>query len=225
MRTTFTIKYNERDSRVQSGVYLWVEGSLGKELEIADAVKANAPEAVLKSYLLALEKPRYVTSAGGEVLCVPVSAPNPVDAIRFVNWIYSSADHYNMAIYGVKDKDYKVTDGRVERLVTDEFFYEWMFRNRNYQMFAKTVSDEYIASYKDWDKNAIVSKSFGFRFDNTPVKEVEAKLIEAVKVFVPLLTGFVDPAVEYEKGVKALKDAGIDQYVAEVQRQLDAYVK
>ena len=221
-----TIKYNERDSRVQSGVYLWVEGSLGKDLEIQDAVKANALDARMANYLLAPEKPRYVTSAGGEVLCVPYSATNAVDAIRFVNWLYASADHYNLALYGVEGKDWKKTEnGRLERLITDELFYEWMFRNPNYQMFAANVSDDYIEIYRNWDKEAKVSKSFGFRFDNTPVKDLEAQLIEAVKGFTPLLTGFVDPDAEYPKAVQALKDAGIDQYVAEVQRQLDAYIK
>ena len=33
------IKYNERDSRMQTGLYLWVEGSLGKENEIIGSVK------------------------------------------------------------------------------------------------------------------------------------------------------------------------------------------
>ncbi len=221
-----TIKYNERDSRVQSGVYLWVEGSLGKDLEIQDAVKANAPDARMANYLLAPEKPRYVTSAGGEVLCVPYSATNAVDAIRFVNWLYASADNYNLALYGVEGKDWKKTgNGRLERMITDELFYEWMFRNPNYQMFAANVSDEYIETYKNWDKDAKISKSFGFRFDNTPVQTLEVQLIEAVKGFTPLLTGFVDPDAEYAKAVQALKDAGIDQYVAEVQRQLDAYMK
>ena len=61
-----TIKYNERDSRMQTGLYLWVEGSLGKEMEIVDAIKANAPDAEVKTYLLAEDKPRYVTATGGK---------------------------------------------------------------------------------------------------------------------------------------------------------------
>ena len=51
---------------MQTGLYLWVEGSLGKEMEIVDAIKANAPDAEVKTYLLAEDKPRYVTAAGGK---------------------------------------------------------------------------------------------------------------------------------------------------------------
>ena len=53
------------------------------------------------------------------------------------------------------------------------------------------------------------------------------KFRQIVDLTLPMLlpTGFVDPDAEYPKAVQALKDAGIDQYVAEVQRQLDAYMK
>ena len=108
-----TTNYNERDSRVQSGNYLWVEGSLGKETEIIDAVRANAPDAVMKNYLLAPEKPKYITAAGGEVICIPYSAPNPSGAMKRLNWLYSSQENYLFALYGVEGKDYVVQDGDI----------------------------------------------------------------------------------------------------------------
>lgn len=220
-----TIKYNERDSRMQTGIYLWVEGSLGKENEIVDAVRANAPDAVLKSYLLAPEKPRYVTAAGGEVLCVPNSAPNPAGAIKFLNWLYGNQENYNLAVYGVQGKDYEIVDGRIKKLVADEFFYEWMFRNKNYQMFAPDVDQAFIDTYTHWDDEAKISASFGFRFNNENVKEIETKCNEvAGKQFASIRTGFVDFETEYPKAVAALKEAGIDEYIAEVQRQMDEFL-
>ncbi len=219
-----TLKYNERDSRMQTGNYLWVEGSLGKDQEILPAVRDNAPDAVLHNYLLAPEKPKYITSAGGEVLCIPYSAPNPAGAMKFINWLYASQENYTLAIYGVEGKDYEMADGRINKLVPDEFFYEWMFRNKNYQMFLPEVPQEYIDVLKTWDDDAQVSKSFGFRFNNEKVKEQEVKLMEAMKLLVPIYTGFVDFDTEYPKAVQMLKDAGIDAYVAEVQSQLDAFL-
>ena len=95
-----TTNYNERDSRMQQGLYLWVEGSLGKSNEIIDTVKANAPEAKLKDYLLAPEKDKYIVATGGEALCVPYSAKNPAGAMKFLNWLYSSQENYLLALYG-----------------------------------------------------------------------------------------------------------------------------
>jgi putative aldouronate transport system substrate-binding protein len=220
-----TIKYNERDSRMQTGLYLWVEGSLGKEMEIIDAIKANAPDARVKTYLMADEKPRYITATGGEVLGVPVTAPNPEGAIKFVNWIYKSKENYQLALYGVEGKDYEIVDGRIKKLTSNEFFYEWMFRNQNYQMFGPDVAQESIDNYKSWDDKAILSASLGFRFNNEKVKLIETALKEvAGKDLAAIRSGFVDFETGYPKAIKKLKDAGIDEYVAEIQRQLDEFL-
>lgn len=220
-----TIKYNERDSRMQTGLYLWVEGSLGKEMEIVDAIKANAPDAEVKTYLLAEDKPRYVTAAGGEVLGIPVNAPNPEGAMKFVNWIYKSQENYLFALYGVEGKDYEIVDGRINKLTASEFFYEWMFRNQNYQLFGPNVAQESIDKYKSWDEQAIRSDSLGFRFNNEKVKLIETALKEvAGKDLAAIRSGFVDFETEYPKAIEKLKAAGIDDYVAEIQRQLDEFL-
>ncbi|MEC0238322.1 ABC transporter substrate-binding protein [Paenibacillus dokdonensis] len=220
-----TIKYNERDSRMQTGLYLWVEGSLGKEMEIINAIKANAPDARVKTYLLAEDKPRYITAAGGEVLGIPVKAPNPEGAMKLINWIYKSKENYLFSLYGVEGKDYEIVDGRINKLTSSEFFYEWMFRNQNYQMFGPDVAQESIDKYKSWDDQAIRSASLGFRFNNEKVKKIETSLKEvAGKDLAAIRSGFLDFDTEYPKAVKKLKAAGIDEYVAEVQRQLDEFL-
>lgn len=220
-----TIKYNERDSRMQTGLYLWVEGSLGKEMEIINTIKANAPDAKVKTYLLAEDKPRYVTATGGEVLGIPVNAPNPEGAMKFVNWIYKSQENYLFALYGVEGKDYEIVDGRINKLTPSEFFYEWMFRNQNYQLFGPDVAQESIDKYKSWDDQAVRSASLGFRFNNEKVKSIETALKEVVgKDLAAIRSGFVDFETAYPKAIQKLKKAGIDEYVAEVQRQLDEFL-
>jgi ABC-type glycerol-3-phosphate transport system substrate-binding protein len=220
-----TIKYNERDSRMQTGLYLWVEGSLGKETEIIDSVKANAPDARLQTYLLKEEEPRYVIATGGEVLCIPPTAPNPEGAMKFINWLYTSQENYLFALYGVEGTDYEVVDGRINKLVPDEFFYEWMFRNQNYQLFTPNIDQEYIDKYQSWDEEAIPSDMLGFRFNNEKVKEIETAIKEITgKDLASVLYGFVDFDTEYPKAMQKLKDAGIDEYVAEVQRQVDEFL-
>jgi spermidine/putrescine-binding protein len=210
---------------MMTGLYLWVEGSLGKETEIIDEIRINAPNAKLKTYTLKSEEPRYITATGGEVLCIPQTAPNPDGAMQFINWIYSSEENYLFAIYGIEGKDYDITDGRINKLIPDEFFYEWMFRNKNYQLFTPEVDQSYIDTYTSWDDKAITSEMLGFRFNNENVKEIEAAIKElAGKQMNPILYGFVDYETEYPKALQALKDAGIDDYIAEVQRQMDEFL-
>ncbi|MCR5033565.1 MAG: extracellular solute-binding protein [Lachnospiraceae bacterium] len=220
-----TTQYNEKDARMQTGLYLWVEASIGKDREIINAVQQNAPNAELKTYILAPEKDKYISTSGGEVLCIPYSAQNKEGAMKFINWIYSSPENYRFAIYGVEGKDYQMVDGRVEKLTQEDFFYEWMFRNKNYQLFDKSVSDEYIDMYEHWDDNAKVSSAQGFIFNNENVVEIETAITEVTASdFAPIRSGFVSFDDHYEDAVAKLKAAGIDEYVAEVQRQYDEFI-
>lgn len=220
-----TTNYNERDSRMQTGLYIWVEGSLGKDNEIIGTVSANAPEAELKTYLLAPEKDKYIYSAGGEVLCVPYSATNPEGAMMFLNWLYSSQENYLFALYGVEGKDYEMVDGRINRITTEDFFYEWMFRNQNYSLFGTDVSQEYIDAYMSWDKDAKISSAMGFVFNNENVIEIETAITEVIQNEMSVIrNGFVSFNDNYAAAVQHLKDAGIDEYIAEVQRQYDEFV-
>jgi ABC-type glycerol-3-phosphate transport system substrate-binding protein len=222
-----TTNYNERDSRMQQGTYLWVEGSLGKENEIITSVRGNAPDAVLKSYLLNPDADKYITACGGEVLCVPYSAENPAGAMKFLNWIYKSQENYLFALYGPEGENYTVTDdGRIELKdpAFEGYFYEWMFRNANYTMFTTDISDDFIKTYETWDDNAKTSDVIAFHFDNSNVLEIETDCNEVIKQeFTPIECGYVDFDTNYPVALEHLKAAGIDEYVAEVQRQLDEY--
>lgn len=221
-----TTNYNERDSRMQQGTYLWVEGSLGKENEIIGSVLAGDPNAVLKTYLLNPEGEHYVTACGGEVLCVPYSAANPAGAMKFLNWMYASQDNYLFCLYGAEGENYTVVDGRIELAdpTFEGYFYEWMFRNANYTMFTSNIADEYIDRFNAWDDNAKTSDVIAFHFNNENVKEIEASVTEIInQYFTPIECGFVSFDENYDAAVAKLKEAGIDEYVAEVQRQLDEF--
>ena len=221
-----TTNYNERDSRMQQGTYLWVEGSLGKENEIISSVRQNAPEAVLKTYLLNPSADKYITACGGEVLCVPYSAANPAGAMKFLNWLYKSQENYLFCLYGPEGDNYDVVEGRIalKDPAFEGYFYEWMFRNANYTLFTSDVSEEFIKEYEGWDDNAKTSDVIAFHFDNSNVVEIETDCNEVIKqMFTPIECGYVDFDTNYPQALEALKAAGIDNYVAEVQRQLDEF--
>jgi len=99
-----------------------------------------------------------------------------------------------------------------------------MFRNKNYQLFAPEIEQSYIDTYESWDDKAVTSNMLGFRFNNEKVKVIETAIKEvAGKQMAPILYGFVDFDTEYPKALEALKKAGIDEYVAEVQKQMDEF--
>ena len=223
-----TLNYNDRDGRLDSGNFLWMEGSLGKDQERINSLRGNVPDARLATYLLAPEEPKWISEPGGEVLMIPHSSPNPEGAMKFLNWLYGWEANYRLAIYGVEGVDYELVDGRIAPAAPNEtlpeLFYEWMFDNINYKLFPIDVSQAFIDEFLAWDDDAVQSSIFGFRFSNANVQEIELRLVEAIPEFVPLITGFVDFDDNYPMFIQKLKDAGIDEYVAEVQRQIDAFL-
>ena len=102
--------------------------------------------------------------------------------------------------------------------------YKWMFRNAFYTMFTSDVSDDFIKTYESWDDGAKTSSVIAFHFDNSNVQEIETAITEVVnQYFTPIECGYVSFDENYDAAVAKLKEAGIDEYVAEVQRQLDEY--
>lgn len=53
---------------------------------------------------------------------------------------------------------------------------------------------------------------------------IELNLVEVEKQFEAIRSGFVDFDTEYPKAVEALKNAGIDEYIADLQRQVDEFL-
>lgn len=218
-----TTNYNERDSRMQQGLYLWVEGSIGKENEIGASVRGADPNAVLKSYILNPDADRYLITCGtGDAVYVPASAKNPAGAMKFLNWLYKNQENYLFGLYGDK---YEIVDGRLQLEEGFEgYLYEWMFRNANYIVYTSDVSDEFVEMASTWDDTAKTSDVIAFHFDNTNVKEIEASINEVVKQYAePIWTGFLSFDDNYADFMDKLKAAGIDEYIAEVNRQLDEY--
>ena len=71
---------------------------------------------------------------------------------------------------------------------------------------------------------AKTSDVIAFHFDNANVVEIETSVNEVIQQYMdPIMYGFVDFDDNYQAALDALKAAGIDEYIAEVQRQLDEY--
>jgi acylphosphatase len=221
-----TTNTGERDSRMQQGRYIWIEGSFGKHNEIIGATQQNAPDAKLMTYLPQPDAPKYIWTVGGEGLFVPYSAKNPEGAMMFLNWLYGSAENHQFAVYGVEGKHYNLVDGRVEYIVApDSFFYEWMFRCQDYTLHPVDKSQEEIDAYKTWDNGAKTSDVLGFVFNNENVVEIETAVREVVMNDLSVITtGFVNFDENYPAAMEKMKAAGVDAYIAEITTQFEAHM-
>ena len=91
-------------------------------------------------------------------------------------------------------------------------------------MFKEGISDEYIEMYKHWDDEAIPSAMLGFAFNNENFEMIETACNEAWKKMAPILYGYVDFDENYPAALAELEAAGINEYVDEVNRQLQEFM-
>lgn len=148
------------------------------------------------------------------------------DYMRLFNWIYSSHDNFMFCMYGVEGVDWEYAeDGKTVNLLTsDTFFYDWMHNTTAY-MDTTAYDPADLEEYLHWDDDAITSKTVGFVFDNSNVKAEEAALNAIYTEFIPRYQwGFESYDESFAEVLEMLKDAGLDTYLAEVQRQFSEFM-
>lgn len=184
-----------------------------------------APEADLDLITIG-DNPRIKSTNYDWGFAVSAAGQDKVDDwMRLFNWMYASQENYDFCVYGVEGKDYQVNeDGSYTKLVTDNFFEEWFMSAICYKKFDPSIPEEKVERYKHLDDDCQMSKKTGFVFDSSSVSAELAALSAAYTEYVkPIFLGFKDYDENIDAALQKMKDAGLDAYVAEVQRQFTEF--
>ena len=159
-------------------------------------------------------------------IAISASDQDKVDRwLQLFNWMYSDQEHFNFCVYGVEGEDYEVNDdGTINKLVNDSFIDSWFMEAIPYNTYDPSFSEETIEKYMTFDEGSQLSKLSGFSFDTTPVAAELAMLTSIYdEKLKPMTLGFLDYEENIDKVLQEMKDAGLDTYVAEYQRQFSEY--
>lgn len=146
--------------------------------------------------------------------------------MRLMNWIYASKDNYMFALYGVEGVDWEYAeDGSVNKLTDDLFFYDWQFKSFKY-MDSESYDAEDWERYTSWDSKAYNSKKTGFVFDKTAVQAQDAAINAVVTEYVDrFCLGYENYDEMRNEFLDMLKEAGLEDYLAEYQKQFSEFMK
>ena len=204
----------------------------GNGIKSAEMYQANAT-AEFECVEITLQ-PKYVvtTHAGGSMFAIPVTCKNPEAAMKYLNLMHSDKTLVNLVLFGAEGQNYNKIDENTVEVISDANWYgvhggAWTVGNTLLQYVTKGEDPNKNALLQSYADDAIATASLGFRF----VKDNVADQIAAVDAVVsemanPLMCGQVDPD-DPQLGIEALKaaltDAGMDEIIAEVQTQYDAW--
>ena len=159
---------------------------------------------------------------------------NPEAAMRVLNLLYTDPEASQLVANGVEGLDYEINaDGQMVYPEGKKGLADlgWSVGSMAYWpnvMLCKTWYYEPKDVYtKMLEKNKTCKKSLalGFTFDSTNVaNQITACTNVVAQYYAPLMYGEVDIDSTLPDFQKALKKAGIDEIIAEKQKQLDAWL-
>ncbi|MCF0133127.1 MAG: ABC transporter substrate-binding protein [Blautia sp.] len=164
---------------------------------------------------------------------VPVTSEQPEKAVQFMELLFSDAELANICNFGIEGEHYVKESDRIVNYPEGKDamsngwggFINWFGDNEKVYQFAPNT-EEYFDQLPSYSKEeGIVSNALGYTFDNTSVKTQLAAVTSVIDTMKPALEcGLVSVEEELPNFIQALKDAGIDEIIAENQAQFDAWL-
>lgn len=173
----------------------------------------------------------YKTAAMQDGMAIPSSAKNPERALMLLEKLRQDQSYYNLLTYGIEGKHYEITaDDKLKALDIDAFapegYCSWGFKSLKFYKEPVGTPSNVDEINKQLEGISIDNKFLLFTPNLDPVKNENAAVMNVMQQYeLPLRYGYTDP----EKGLatlnEKLKAAGIDKVIAEIQKQLDEYLK
>ena len=166
------------------------------------------------------------------ITCLNQASPDPIAAMQVMNELYTDPELSTLLVWGQEGIDYVFTDdGHITfpdgvDAQNAEWYHTMNWELPNQYLTPCWVGDPLDLGQKTMEFNNSAPKSLamGFTFDNSEFTAEYAALQSAYDEYAnQLLYGFLDPEKGTAEFNEKLKAAGLDEYIAEKQRQLDAW--
>jgi putative aldouronate transport system substrate-binding protein len=219
------------NSFVRSPEFFGKLSNYGKGLSYVDSSDAGEPiECVI------LGEPFIITESNKRG-CWGISAgsEHPVESMKFLNLMYSDPNVANLLIFGIEGVHYEIVDAQKGIIdfpegVTVESsgyaqFRGYYFGNQFIGYVWNGWPEDLWEQTLAFDAQATRSSAYGFSYDPLPVSGQVNACRKVMSESISLLeAGYGDVDAILLELNAALMEAGVDQVIAEKQRQLDAWL-
>ena len=208
-----------------TGDFIWVDGCQLWGTE--EVWNERIPGTTLDTIYLNPDAASFRPSSFRNDTAVSVTSKHPAEAVKFMEWVYSSQENYDLMVYGVEGLTWKDEgEGLYTKLIPDfEFNADWMIGNMEYERYEVGTYQKFIDIMGVEKPDAENSVVLNFVFDPANVATEYANCLAEVEARVwPIKLGIISMDEGYEDALAKLKAAGIDKVVEEYQRQLNEYL-
>ncbi|HEX3044197.1 MAG TPA: extracellular solute-binding protein [Bacillota bacterium] len=213
------------DKMVGSGKWASFIAPLGSEISY---------NAILKSQNIRFRYKAYPLNSGHSsarnpstsMLLINPQSKNTERIFRFINWLYSKQENYDSLMYGVKGKHYRLEGERIKFASSDPYTWIWhdALRNIDFERYEFSSSADSQKEYREMlENNTKFPPYTGFIPDFGPVQRTATlRQVSLGSIETSIYHGTFSPA-DVDKYIREQKQAGVDQLVVEVKRQLERW--
>lgn len=164
--------------------------------------------------------------------CLSTNTVDKVASMQYLNELYTNPELSSLLVWGREGEEYvKTDDGHLTFPEGVDATTSGYMHAVNWEMPNQFIAGVWEGTELDvWDlyrqdnETADISKALGFAFDNTDVLTQYTALTNIYNEYkLQLEYGFTDPDVGIPEMVDRLKKAGLDEYIAAKQAQLDEW--
>jgi len=166
--------------------------------------------------------------------CINQNTDDAVAAMQVLNLLYTDPDLSTLICWGQEGKEWQETgDGHIKFAEGIDAQNSEYYNNVNWQMPNQFIARIWEGDSLDlWERmqnyndNAVASNAMGFTFDNSDVSAEYTALTNVYNEYQRQLElGFMNPDEGIPKLVERLKTAGLDDYIAVKQAQVNAWAE
>lgn len=182
-----------------------------------------------------LPAPKIFTNAFiGVSTGIAQSSEHPDKAMQVLNLVWEDPSLSNLLAYGIEGENYDIVDDSDKEMPKIHAYsgdkQTWCIWNNFIgplfdQWDSEWNSREALDLMQENNKNGVTSDLYGFRLDKEPIKTALVQIDSIIsEVNSVIVTGSMNDFDEYiAETNQRLKDAGIDEIKAEIQRQIDEW--
>ncbi len=156
------------------------------------------------------------------------SSKNPERALQYLEFLNTSSDAMNLLSYGVEGKHYEKVSGNVIKTIPDSGYApgaSWAIGNVFKTYVVQGQPEDVWEQTKKMNDTAVTSPVLGFIFDPEPVKLQVTSVTKIATEYTALGGGSLDVEKSLTEMNDKMKVAGMDDIIAEMQKQVTEFLK
>lgn len=175
-------------------------------------------------------------TGGGGMMAISALSDHPNQSLEFLNLVNTDPYVATLIRHGIKDVHYKdvevngvkMADPYATGFTAENHPYNipfgWQFGCVFPQEWVNSYPSDIVDQFKAYNDSAKSVAHLGFNPDLSNIGTEQAALSNVVEQYLnPLSKGMANPATDIAAFRKALKDNGVDKFIADIQTQIDTW--